>query len=87
MSVRIDVDCTRCGKRVGTAKISVPLSSLNYTLESIEEMSPVIVDQDDLKYWRGRHSREDCDALIDEKRAKWEASLRTHQGEMANAQG
>ena len=72
MSVRIDIGCERCGKRVGTAKVSVPLqgsfNAFDSSLPTNER--PLLVDGDDLQYWADRHTRELCDAEVERQHQK-----------------
>jgi hypothetical protein len=70
MSVRIDVDCQRCHKRIGTAKVSVALHGSFQAFDSAQPCERrLLVDEDDLEYWKDRHSIEECDAEIVHKKA------------------
>jgi hypothetical protein len=70
MSIRIDIDCQRCGKRVGTAKVSVALQGPFYAFDSTrpDNERSLIVDEDDLKYWKDRHTMPDCEAFTNARR-------------------
>jgi hypothetical protein len=70
MTMRIDVECQRCGKRVGTAKVSVALQGSFNAFDSsqISNERSLIVDEDDLKYWEDRHTMPDCEAFINARR-------------------
>ena len=83
--LRIVIDCQRCGKKVGTAKVSVALQGWNTSNHATTNQRFLNVDSGDLKYWSDRHSREECDAEIDLVRARVDAE-RTAKGG-ANAQG
>ena len=76
MSIRIDVDCQRCGKRIGTAKVSVSLQGFNTTpAHATLNQRFLNVDHDDLKYWTDRHSMGECNEVLDRLRGKREKEL------------
>ena len=83
--LRIVIDCQRCGKKVGTAKVSVALQGWNTSNHATTNQRFLNVDSGDLEYWQKQHSQESCNAEIDLVRARVDAE-RTAQGE-ANAQG
>lgn len=75
MSVRIDITCQRCDKKVGTAAVTVSLQGWTTPEIAATDQRFLNVDEDDLKYWGDRHSRRECDAQIVSNRVKHKKTL------------
>ena len=64
MSTRMDVKCHRCGSHVGTARIHIPLALPVRSLSLGANTCPVMVNHEDLDYWKERHTKERCDEVV-----------------------